>query len=111
EEAAAHEKAGEAAEAHAKKMEALALTFSGDLRSNITSWANSFGTSAQQIGGFITGSINEALQATNQLLVDAVFRTGDWQSVVVGLEKAILNMFLTMIEKMILQHLIGETQK
>jgi hypothetical protein len=69
----------------------------------IKKWADSFGTSAQQIGNLITGTINTALQSTNQLLLDAVFRTGDWRTTVVSLERSIANMFLTMLEKMALQ--------
>jgi hypothetical protein len=73
------------------------------LGAELADWVNSFGTSAHQIAGFIEGSINAALGATNQLLIDAAFRTGDWRQTVVSLEKSLLNMFLTMLEQMALQ--------
>jgi hypothetical protein len=73
------------------------------LSAELTSWVNSFGTSAHQIAGFIEGSINQALQSTNQLLLDAAFKTGDWRQTVMSLERSIADMFLTMLEKMALQ--------
>ncbi len=83
-------------------------TFSGALQKNLTDWANNFGTSATQIGNLITGSINQSLQATNTLLLDAVFRTGNWKQTVVGLERSILNMFLTTIEQMAIQAIMSK---
>src|SRR5260370_36341980 len=68
-------------------------------------WFTSFGTAAQQIGKVIEGTINASLQATNQLLLDAVFRTGNWQQTLQGVERQILNLFLTFLEQMALQRI------
>jgi hypothetical protein len=73
------------------------------LTSQLASWVNSFGNSAHQIAGLIEGSINAALQGTNQLLLDAAFRTGDWKQTLVGVERQVADLFLTMLEKMALQ--------
>jgi hypothetical protein len=73
------------------------------LRAELSNFANSFGTTAHQIGQTITGTINAALQGTNQLLLDAVFRTGDWRQTLQGVERQILNLFLTFIEQMAIQ--------
>ena len=78
-------------------------TFSGGLQSDLANWVNGFGTSAHQIAGIIEGTINASLQGTNQLLLDSVFRTGDWRQTLVGVERQILNLFLTWIEQMALQ--------
>jgi len=81
------------------------------LAAELTEWVNSFGTSAQQIAGIIENSINASLQATNQLITDAVFNTGDWRQVIVGLEKQMLNFFLTWMEQQLLQFVFGEGLK
>jgi hypothetical protein len=89
------------------KTEAIQLP----LQAELTNWVNSFGTSAHQIANVIEGTINAALQGTNQLLLDAVFQTGDWRQTLVGVERQILNLFLTWMEQMALQFLLGETHK
>lgn len=83
--------------------EAQTLNFAGGLQKGLADWVNGFGTAAHQVSNLITGTINAALQSTNQLLLDAVFRTGDWKQTVAGLERSILNMFLTMLEQMAIQ--------
>lgn len=75
------------------------------LRTELAQWVNSFGSAAQQLGKVIEGSINAALQGTNQLLLDAVFRTGDWRQTLMGVERQILNLFLTFIEQLALQRI------
>lgn len=73
------------------------------LSAELANWVNNFGTSARQIADLIEGSINATLQGTNQLLLDAAFNTGDWKQTVVGVERQVANLFLTMLEKMALQ--------
>ena len=98
-----------------QKLQGLEFTFksldlkvkSMGLGGELANWVQDFGSSSQQIAGLIEGSINSSLEATNQLLLDAAFRTGDWRQTVVGLERSILNMFLTMLEKMILQQVMS----
>jgi hypothetical protein len=75
------------------------------LQASLAQWVNSFGTAAQQLGKTIEGSINAALQATNQLLLDAVFRTGNWQQTLQGVERQIINLFLTFLEQLALQRI------
>jgi hypothetical protein len=48
-------------------------SFSDQLGVSLHEWVNGFGTAAQQVAGLIEGSINAALQGTNQLLLDAAF--------------------------------------
>jgi hypothetical protein len=79
------------------------LTFGGGIQSGLVAWANSFGTTSHQIGDTIKGTINSALQGTNQLLLDAAFRTGNWKQTLVGVERQIATLFLDMLEKMALQ--------
>lgn len=81
------------------------------LKAELTEWVNSFGTSAHQIAQIIEGTINTALEGTNQLILDAAFRTGDWRQTIIGVERQIANMFLTWIEKQAMQFIAGETQK
>lgn len=81
------------------------------LSAELTEWVNSFGTSAHQIAGIIENSINATLQSTNQLLIDSAFRTGDWRQTIIGLEKQLLQFFLTWIEQQALQLVFGETAK
>jgi hypothetical protein len=81
------------------KMQKATSGVGGELKT----WADSFGDSAHQIAGTIEGTINASLAATNQLLIEGAFRTGNWRQTVVGLEKSIASMFLTMLEKMALQ--------
>lgn len=88
--------------------------FIGGMRKDLDDWVNSFGTSAHQIAGVIEGTINAALQGTNQLLLDAVFQTGDWRQTLMGVERQILNVFLTWIEQMAIQkaaEILGITTK
>ena len=81
------------------KMVGLQQPFGADL----ANWVNNFGTSAHQIASTIEGTINASLQGTNQLLLDAAFRTGNWKQTVQGVERQILNLFLTTLEQMALQ--------
>jgi len=81
------------------------------LAAELADWVNNFGTSAHQIAGIIENSINATLQSTNQLLIDSAFRTGDWRQTLVGLEKQLLQFFLTWMEQQALQLIFGETAK
>jgi hypothetical protein len=89
------------------KTQALSKPFSAEL----ATYFNSFGTSAKQAADVVTGSLNAALQGTNQLLLDAAFRTGKWQQTVVGVERQIAQLFITFIEKQAEQFLAAEIQK
>jgi hypothetical protein len=86
-------------------------TASGEFQKDLNQWVNSFGTASHQIAQTIEGTINAALQGTNNLLLDSIFSTGDWRQALVGVERQVLNLFMTMIEQMVLQHVLGETQK
>ncbi|MGI9171917.1 MAG: hypothetical protein ACR2F0_01225, partial [Chthoniobacterales bacterium] len=86
-----------------KKLGFTVQQLGGGVGAELKQWTDSFGTSAHQIAQTIEGTINAALQGTNQLLTDAIFGTGDWRQTLVGVEKQILNLFLTWIEQMALQ--------
>lgn len=74
------------------------LSGTGELRSDLTAWANSFGSTMHQVSGIITGTLNTAIAQTSQLLTDAIFRTGDWKSALLAVGeagvKSIIQMFL-----------------
>jgi hypothetical protein len=53
--------------------------FGGALRSELTGWANSFGTTAHQVAGIITGTLNTAIQGTSQALTGLIFGTQNWR--------------------------------
>jgi hypothetical protein len=80
-------------------------TFSDQMTADLSKWVQSFGTSAHQISGLIEGSINAALQGTNQLLLDSIFRTGNWRQAFLGVEEQIASLFLKWIEQMALQQI------
>jgi hypothetical protein len=81
------------------------------LTAELQKWVNSFGTSAHQVANLIEGTINVALQGTNQLLLDSLFRTGDWRQTLVGVERQVLQLFLTWGEQELLQFITGESHK
>jgi hypothetical protein len=89
------------------KTQALAKPFSAEL----ANYFNSFGTSAKQAADVVTGSLNAALQGTNKLLLDSIFRTGNWKQSLVGVEEQIAQLFLTFIEKQAAQFIAAEIQK
>lgn len=78
-------------------------TFGGDLKKSLADWVNGFGTAGQQIGQTIQGTINTSLQTTNQLLIGAALRTGDWRQTLVSAEQQVLSTFLTLLEQMAIQ--------
>lgn len=54
-------------------------TFGGDLRSEMVNWVNQFGTSAHQVAGIITGTLNTAIGSTSQAITGLIFGTKNWQ--------------------------------
>jgi hypothetical protein len=87
------------------KLKEQQTTFGGEIQADLAKWVNSFGTAAHQIAATIQGTINAALQGTNQLLLDSIFKTGDWRQTLQGVERQVLNLFLTMLEQMALQRI------
>jgi hypothetical protein len=90
------------------RLKTQTLTFGGGLGANLMAWVSSFGDQATQIGNVIQGTINAGLQGTNQLLLDSVFRTGDWKKALVGVEEQVANVFLTWIEHEALQFVASQ---
>ena len=84
-------------------------TASGEFTADLSRWVNSWGTASHQIAQTIEGTINAALQGTNQLLLDSAFHTSDWRQTLMGAERQVLNLFLTMGEQMILQNTLGKS--
>ncbi|HEY1771335.1 MAG TPA: hypothetical protein VGG02_13875 [Chthoniobacterales bacterium] len=78
-------------------------TFGKDFNTQLAQFVNSFGTAGTQAANLLTGSINTALQGTNQLLDGLITGSGDWRQELEGVESQILNVFLTWIEQMALQ--------
>ena len=110
-EAEAHRAAGDAAAAHAAEMQALALTFEGNLQANMQEWLNGFGTSADQVSNVITGTLNAAISQTSRLLTDAIFRTGDWEKALLSVGETGVQMLIEMGLQMVLQNTLGRTLK
>lgn len=55
------------------------LAFGGQIRTQLTQWANSFGTAAKQVAGIITNTLNTAIASTSQALTSLIFKTGNWK--------------------------------
>ena len=110
-EAEAHRAAGDAAAAHAAEMQALALTFEGNLQANMQEWLNGFGTSADQVSNVITGTLNAAISQTSRLLTDAIFRTDDWEKALLSVGETGVQMLIEMGIQMVLQNTLGRTLK
>jgi hypothetical protein len=83
------------------------LNFQGGLRENLTSWVNSFGTAAQQVGQAITGSINTALDASANALTDIIFKTGNWRQTMIAAEKQIISSLIKIGLQMVVQKVLG----
>jgi hypothetical protein len=71
--------------------------FTGQFQVEMVSWVNSFGTSAHQVAGVITGTLNTAIAQTSQLLTDAIFRTGDWKAALVAIGEAGVKSLIQMV--------------
>jgi hypothetical protein len=65
-------------------------TFSGKLRTDFISWANSFGTAAHQVSGIITGTLNTAIGSTSQALTALIFKTGNWKQAMASAAQSIV---------------------
>jgi hypothetical protein len=81
------------------------LSVGGELRADLTAWANSFGSTMHQVAGIITGTLNVAIAQTAQLLTDAIFRTADWKAAVLAVGEAGVKMII----QMLLQWIISRT--
>ncbi len=110
-EAEAHREAGDAAAAHASEMQALALTFEGNLQANLIEWSNSFGTTADQASRVITGTLNAAVSQTSKLITDAIFRTGNWEQALASVGETGVQMLIEMGLQMVIQNTLGRYLK
>jgi hypothetical protein len=70
------------------------------LRTELTNWAASFGTTAQQIGKTIEGTIGAALQSVNQFLVTGKFNAQ-------ALLQQLILLGLQLAEQMIIQRIMA----
>jgi hypothetical protein len=77
-----------------------ALGFGGGLRAELTQWANSFGTTATQVGKTIEGTIGASLQAVNQFLVTGKFNAQ-------ALLQQLVMLGLQLVEQMIIQRVMA----
>lgn len=110
-EAAALRAAGDAWGALRVEQELATLSFAGEFQAGLVQWANSFGTAAQQSANLITGTLNNAIQQTSQLLTDAIFRTGDWEEAILSLGESFVQQLIQMGLQMLVQHALGESLK
>ena len=76
------------------------LALQAPLRTELTSWANSFGTTAHQIGQTIQQTIGAALQSVNQFLVTGKFNAQ-------ALLQQIATLGLQLLEQMAIQRLMS----
>lgn len=107
EEAEAHRLAGDAALEHAKKNEALALTFSGSIRANLIAWVNQFGTVAQQLSNTITGVLNTAIAGTAQAITGLIFQTKSLGQASYQIFQSIIQQIIQMGIQMVVNAALG----
>lgn len=55
------------------------LSFGGSIRADLTAWVNQFGSTAKQVTGIITGTLNTAIASTSQALTGLIFKTTSWK--------------------------------
>lgn len=106
-EAEAHLAAGNAAEAHARQMDALALTFSGGIQANLISWVNSLGTAASQVAGVMTSTLNTAINSTAAAITGLIFRTTSWKQAFAQAAQAIIQQLIQVGIQMLVQAAIS----
>ncbi|GEM_PF-3945995 len=61
------------------RLKLASLGFGGQLRTELTSFVNQFGSGAHQLAGIITGTLNTAIGSTSQALTALIFKTGNWK--------------------------------
>ena len=81
------------------------MDFIGGLRSDLTTWVNSFGTAAHQVASIITGTLNTAIAQTSQAITGLIFGTLTWKQAFASAAQSIVQDVI----KILLQWIISRT--
>ncbi len=81
------------------------LSFGGTVRAELTAWVNQFGTTAKQVAGIITNTLNTAIASTSQALTSLIFKTGNWKQAFASAAQSIVQNLI----QILLQWVLSQT--
>ena len=66
------------------------MTFGGQIHGALTAWVNQFGTTAQQLAGFFTGTLTSAISGTSDAIYGLISGTANWNDALKQVEATAL---------------------
>lgn len=89
------------------KDEFQGTTFFGQIRSQLRQLLNDWGSTGKQIGGFLTNTLNTAINSTSAALTGLIFRTGNWRQTFAQAAQSIVQNLIQIGLQMVAQSVLS----